>query len=291
MSCWTPSPPATQEEPSREVHENVSRAYARAIEKVADGGGCCSGTSSSEPAGNAAKVAGYGDEVTEVPAAAAQSSFGCGNPLAFAGVSSGDVVLDLGAGAGLDLLLAAAKVGPEGQVIGVDMTDAMLEAARRNIADAGAANVEVREGLIEKLPVDDNSVDWVISNCVINLSPDKDKVFAEIHRVLKPGGRFSISDIVVESLPQWLREHEAAYAACISGAIPEDDYRQGLEKAGLAEVEVSERLVYDAAQLRAIVASDLDNLGLPSEEVERGLDEVVGKVWSAKLTGTKPLAS
>ncbi len=284
-----------QEKSSTEVHEDVSRAYARAIEKT-EGTGCCGGTSCCEPAGVAATAAeaeqhGYGDELAAVPAAAAGSSFGCGNPLAFAGVRDGDTVLDLGSGAGLDLLIAAQKVGPGGRVIGIDMTDAMIEAARRNIAEAGAANVEVRKGLIEELPVDDDSVDWVISNCVINLSPDKERVFREIHRVLSPGGRFSISDIVVESLPQWLRQHQAAYAACISGAISEDAYRQGLESAGLEEVEVSERLVYDAAQLRGIVASDLDNLGLPSETIERGIGEVVGKVWSAKLTGRKPMVA
>lgn len=149
----------------------------------------------------------------------------------------------------------------------------------------------MRKGVIEALPFEDDSVDWVISNCVINLSPDKEKVFSEVFRVLKPGGRFSISDIVAESLPQWVREHGAAYAACISGAISEDAYRQGLEASGLAEVEASERLVYDAAQLRGLVASDLANLGLSSEELERGIDEVAGKVWSAKLTGRKPLVA
>lgn len=285
---------------SSEVHEDVSRAYTRAIEKTvvrhSEGSGCCGGTTCCEPAGVAATAAettqhGYGDDLAGIPAAAAQSSFGCGNPLAFAGVQEGDTVLDLGSGAGLDLLVAARKVGPTGRVIGIDMTDAMIAAAERNIAEAGVANVEVRKGLIEALPVEADSVDWVISNCVINLSPDKQRVLAEIHRVLRPGGRFSISDIVVESLPRWLREHGAAYAACISGAISEDAYRRGLEDAGLDQVEVSERLVYDAAQLRGIVASDLDNLGLPSAEIERGIDEVAGKVWSAKLTGRKPTVS
>jgi len=278
-----------------EVRDDVSRAYARALEKVATAAGCCGGSGGCGTAGVAAGAAkasgnGYGEELAIVPDDAAASSFGCGNPLAFAGVRRGDTVLDLGSGAGLDLVVAADKVGPRGRVIGVDMTDAMIAAALRNVAAAGAANVEIRKGVIEELPVADDSVDWVISNCVINLSPEKDRVFAEIFRVLKPGGRFAISDIVAESLPAWLLEHEAAYAACVSGAISEDAYRRGLVAAGLDQVEVSERLVYDAVQLRAIVASDLDNLGLASEIVERGIAEVAGKVWSAKFSGRKPLA-
>ncbi|MEE8523770.1 MAG: arsenite methyltransferase [Thermoanaerobaculia bacterium] len=283
----------SQKSPS-EVRDGVTRAYAHAIEKVEPAAGCCGGSDGCGTAGVAAGAAaasggGYGEDLAGVPGEAAASSFGCGNPLAFAGVDPGDTVLDLGSGAGLDLLIAADKVGPRGRVIGVDMTAAMIAAARRNVEAAGAANVEVRKGVIEELPVADDSVDWVISNCVINLSPEKDRVFAEIFRVLKPGGRFAVSDIVAESLPAWLLQHEAAYAACVSGAISEDAYRRGLAAAGLDQVEVSERLVYDAPQLRAIVASDLDNLGLASEIVERGIAEVAGKVWSAKFKGRKPL--
>ncbi len=276
---------------SDEIRDEVSRAYTQAVTQAQ---GCCGGTSCCDaeaeraPAGVAAEVAGYGEDLEKVPAGAAGSSFGCGNPLAFAGVERGQTVLDLGSGAGLDLLLAAEKVGSEGRVIGVDMTDAMLEAARRNIAEAGADNVEVRKGLIEELPVDDGSVDWVISNCVINLSPDKAKVFHEIFRVLSPGGRFSVSDIVAEDLPESIREQAAAYSACIGGAISEQAYVRGLEDSGLADVEVGERLVYDADQLRAIVGSDLEALGVSPELLESELPEVTGKVWSAKITGRKP---
>lgn len=287
-----------------DVRRDVSRAYTRAIEKTLlekeQTAGCCGGASSCAPeratTGIAADTAnaaglGYGAETAVLPDGVAASSFGCGNPLAFAGVGRGETVLDLGSGAGLDLLIAADKVGPEGRVIGVDMTDAMIAAAQRNAARAGAENVEVRKGLIEDLPVDDGSVDWVISNCVINLSPEKHKVFAEIFRVLKPGGRFSISDIVAEGLPAWLLEHEAAWSACVSGAISEGAYRQGLATAGLEAIEVTERLVYDADQLSAIAASDLDNFGLTSQEVERGVAAVAGRVWSAKFTGRKPLVA
>jgi len=198
-----------------DVREEVSKAYARALEKAEQRSGSCCGPSG----GAAAQNAGYGDEA-KAYGGAAGASFGCGNPLAFAGVEPGQTVLDLGSGAGLDLLIAAEKVGPTGRVIGVDMTDAMIEAAQRNAAEAGFGEiVELRKGHIEQLPVDDASVDWVISNCVINLSPDKPAVFRELQRVLRPGGRFSVSDIVVDELPDFVRDHPAAYAACIAGAV------------------------------------------------------------------------
>ena len=155
------------------------------------------------PKGVVAKLAGYSDEeFAALPADAVVNSFGCGNPLAFSAVQPGEVVLDLGSGAGIDLLLAARKVGAAGRVIGVDMTEEMIARARANIAAAGIENAEVRQGIIEELPVEDSSVDWVISNCVINLSPEKPRVFAEIARVLKPGGTMLVSDIVAEDLPE-----------------------------------------------------------------------------------------
>jgi len=266
-----------------DVREEVSRAYAKALEQSKKGSSACCAPGPSA----AACSAGYTDEDRRGREEAAATSFGCGNPLAFAGVEPGQTVLDLGSGAGMDLLIAADRVGPTGRVIGVDMTDEMLEAARENIRRAGATNVEVRKGHIEELPVADASVDWVISNCVINLSPDKPRVFREIARVLRPGGRISISDIVVEDLPAFIRENEAAYAACIAGAISEGEYLQGLRDAGLAEVEVTERLVYDAAQIEAMVASDLQSFDLDPQLLSAGLAEVVGKVWSAKVVGVR----
>jgi arsenite methyltransferase len=241
-----------------ERRRSVANAYGRIMTGK---GSCCSSTTT--PKGATARLAGYEADLGSVPAAAAANSFGCGNPLAFSEVKAGQTVLDLGSGAGLDLLIAGRKVGPEGRVIGVDMTDEMIQKARENIADAGYDNVEVRKGLIEALPVDDASVDWVISNCVINLSPEKDRVFAEIARVLRPGGRFAISDIVVEELPAWARELASIYNSCVGGAISEADYVAGLERAGLEEVGVEQQLVYDTAQLDAIVASEeLGELGL-----------------------------
>ena len=228
------------------IREGVKRAYARAVTSP-QSGGCCGSPS---PKGVTAKLAGYTpEELAGLPQEAVVNSFGCGNPLAFSEVRPGDVVLDLGSGAGIDLLLAAEKVGPEGRVIGVDMTDEMIARARENIAASGMTNVEVRKGIIEELPVESGTVDWVISNCVINLSPDKPRVFAEIARVLRPGGRLLVSDIVAEEIPAWLRDNESLYNSCIAGAISEEDYLAGLRAAGLADVEVRERLVYEAVQI------------------------------------------
>ncbi len=269
-----------------EIRTQVADAYAAALTRSRaeqDGCGCCGDT---PPAGVAAQTAGYGEEL-KTHEEAAGSSFGCGNPLAFAGVEAGQTVVDLGSGAGFDLLIAAEKAGPEGRVIGVDMTDAMIASARENAQRAGFDQIEVRKGLIEELPVEDGEADWVISNCVINLSPEKDRVFAEIHRVLAPGGRFSISDIVVEELPEEIRRHAAAYAACVAGAIREQEYVAGLEAAGLEEVEVSERIVYSAQEIRGIVGSDLESFGLSPDALEGGLEALEGKVWSARFRGRK----
>jgi arsenite methyltransferase len=293
-----------QKQTDSNVHETVSRAYTEALKRSREqGGGCCSGAlppqpeqpsccappaAAAHPAGVAAQAAGYDGEELARHAEASQSSFGCGNPLAFAGVKPGQTVLDLGSGAGFDLLIAAEKVGAEGKVIGIDMTDAMIDAARENAARAGLSEViEVRKGRIEELPVDDGSVDWVISNCVINLSPDKAAVFTELARVLKPGGRFSVSDIVAEELPEAVRASAEAYSACIGGAISEQEYVAGLRAAGLDKVEVTERFVYDETQLKGLVGSDLEHLGVDKTLLDEHLRSVVGKVWSAKVVGER----
>jgi len=282
------------------VREKVSKAYARA---VTEGSGCCTPTTDDGccalvvPKGAAAQTAGYTpEELSGLPPEAVVNSFGCGNPLAFSEVKEGDVVLDLGSGAGIDILLAAQKVGPQGRAIGIDMTDEMIAKAEESIAASGLANVEVRKGLIEELPVESASVDWVISNCVINLSPDKPKVFAEIARVLKPGGQMQVSDIVVEGLPAWMRAVDAVYNSCVGGAISEGEYLGGLEAAGLEGVEVRERVVHEASQLASIVLSELPDTsswlrqGGPASEalVRRLAKSVEGKVWSAKFYARKP---
>ncbi len=279
-----------------DARAEVSAAYTDAINKAASS--CCAPTSCCAPQEEStAQKVGYTDEqLSAVPQELASTSFGCGSPLAFAGVQAGETVVDLGSGAGLDLLLAAQAVGPSGKVIGVDMTDAMLERARANIAKAGADNVEVRKGQIEKLPVDDSSVDWVISNCVINLSPEKERVFSEIHRVLKPGGHMRVSDIVVDELPAALRARRDLFTACIGGAIGEDVYLDGLRAAGLEDVEVTGRIVYEESQIRAFLLSEelpataADVEALSAAEVETISKILAGKVWSAKIVARKALA-
>lgn len=271
------------------IRKQVANFYGQRIASS----GCC------KPAIKGAQLVTYdADALGNVAPELAESSFGCGNPLAFAAIQAGATVLDLGSGAGLDLLLAAERVGPNGKVIGVDMTDAMIQRARANIARAGASNVELRQGQIEALPLADNSVDWVISNCVINLSPQKDQVFSEIARVLKPGGQFSISDLVVRDLPWWARASRFLYAACVAGAISEDDYLQGLKAAGLAEVKVSERSLYQPSQLVGLVEDMLPAVLLAPQccgkpllrgTTQRIANSAASRVWSAKFVGRKPL--
>jgi SAM-dependent methyltransferase len=278
-------------EMTRQQHDNVrsevEKAYTEAINGPSDS--CCA-TGCCTPAATTttAERIGYSKaELDEVPEEVASSSFGCGNPLAFAGVEEGQTVVDLGSGAGLDLLLAAGSVGPTGRVIGIDMTDAMIETARANIARAGVTNVEVRKGIIEQMPVDDDSVDWVISNCVINLSPEKDRVFTEIHRVLRPGGTMQVSDVVAEDLPEWARDRADVFAACVGGAISEAEYIEGLRAAGLVDVEVTERVVLDAAQIRAVLESQ--ELSGAVGGSERIVDSLAGKIASIKVRASKPI--
>ena len=188
---------------------------------------------------------GYTDaQLSSIPADAVENSFGCGNPLMYADIREGDVVLDLGSGAGIDVLLAASLVGENGRAIGVDMTPELIDKARKNAKEADAKNVEFRLDEIESMPVEDGSVDWVISNCVINLAPDKDLVFREAHRVLKPGGKLLVSDIVANHLPKWLRSTISNWANCISGALSEDQYLDSIRRAGLEEIQVLNKSPY-----------------------------------------------
>ncbi|MCW4050590.1 MAG: arsenite methyltransferase [Candidatus Bathyarchaeota archaeon] len=186
-----------------------------------------------------AKGIGYTqEELTNLPDTAITAAAGCGNPTAIAGLKEGEVVLDLGSGGGIDVFLSAQKVGPNGKAIGVDMTDEMLDLARKNAKELGIENVEFRKGDIEELPVEDESVDVIISNCVINLAPDKDKVFREAYRVLKPGGRLTVSDIVTKNeLPQHIKDNLDLWAGCVSGAIPAEQYMGKLRDAGFKEVK------------------------------------------------------
>lgn len=269
----------------KKIRDYVSKAYAKAV--TAPSKGCCCG------------CGGYSHkELKTLPSEVTVNSFGCGNPLAFADIKEGNVVLDLGSGAGLDVLLAAKKVGPKGRAIGIDMTDEMIFKARKNIVKSGLTNVEVIKGIIEKLPVESKSVDWVISNCVINLSPEKSKVFSEIARVLKPGGQMLISDIVAEDIPDCLRKNRALYNSCIAGAISEKDYLEGLRNVGLENVEVKQRIIYDLPQLTEFIQADpIDSeegfscgCGCISRDMAGQISGLLaGKIWSAKFYALKPL--
>ena len=210
----------------------VREAYSGIVTNKAS---CCG----SDPREHA-KCCGYSDDELAVIPPEANLGVSCGNPTAMAGLKEGEVVLDLGSGAGFDCFLAASRVGDHGRVIGVDMTPAMLEKARENARSGNFANVEFRLGEIENLPVADNAVDVVISNCVINLSADKGRVFKEIYRVLKPGGRVALSDVaLVAELPQRLKESIEAYVGCIAGAVMIDDYKRLVEESGLSNIKVA----------------------------------------------------
>ena len=275
-----------QSKAHEQIHHEVAGFYAKALSRnsCCPSGGCGADT-------GAAELSGYSASDTDaLPDDAVANSFGCGNPVAFSGVQPGDVVVDLGSGAGIDVIMAGHKVGPEGHVIGVDMTGDMIARARANIADAGLANAEIREGLIEHMPVDDGAADWVISNCVINLSPDKPAVFGEIARVLKPGGQMLVSDIVVEDLPAWVRADKALYSACVAGAVSEAAYLAGLGEAGLVDIEIRDRLDYDSGQIAAMYRDEAGGDGASDDVVERAAQEATGKVASISVYARRPVA-
>ena len=238
---------------NEEIREKVRQRYASAI-TAKTGCGCGDGSCCGSGAGKAAAaITGNlyaADDVTGLSPELVEASFGCGNPTALTPLYAGEVVLDLGSGAGLDVILSARRVGPGGKAYGLDMTDEMLATANANKAKLGVANVEFLKGHIEEIPLPDNSVDVVISNCVINLSVDKDAVFREIHRVLKPGGRMAVSDIVtLKPLPEWLRQNLAVWTGCIAGALSVDEFKVKLGAAGFADPSVELTRVYDPADL------------------------------------------
>ncbi len=223
------------------LREQVRQRYAEAATSVGSGGsgGCCSATGPQE-----VQIFGAGlydaEATSQLPAAAVEASLGCGNPLLVADLRPGERVLDLGSGGGIDVLLSARRVGPTGFAYGVDMTTEMLALARRNAAEAGVANVEFREGTIEELPFDDGAVDVVISNCVINLSADKAAVLREAHRVLVPGGRFGVSDVVAEDrLSPAERAERGSHVGCIAGALSRGEYLAELAQAGFVDATVT----------------------------------------------------
>jgi arsenite methyltransferase len=229
-----------------DVRDRYAAAALRVLDHKASGGGCCGPSADDGCCGPAVEADGAlgqlysASERAELPGAAVEASLGCGNPLMVADLREGDKVLDLGSGGGIDVLLSARRVGPTGTAYGLDMTDEMLELARRNAAEAGAMNVEFLRGHIEEIPLSPGSVDVVISNCVINLSTDKPAVFASTFRVLKPGGRFGVSDIVaVNHLTAEERAERGEWVGCIAGALSMAEYERGLVDAGFVDVEIT----------------------------------------------------
>src|SRR5215475_9043730 len=237
-----------------EIKEHVRAEYGQAARQAKNGKPSCCGTGSLLEGDALDPITGnlYGaDETQGLPAEAVRASFGCGNPTALATIQPGETVLDLGSGGGIDVFLSARRVGPSGRVYGLDMTDEMLALARENQQKAGVTNVEFLKGEIEQIPLPDNSVDLIISNCVINLSPDKDRVLKEAFRVLKPGGRLAVSDVVVRGeVPDYIRRDAEAWIGCIAGALEEEEYRGKLTRAGFSGVDLERWRVYDIADGR-----------------------------------------
>ncbi len=245
---------------------------------------CCGGT---DLAQNISQKIGYTEEEIGAVPEGANLGLGCGNPVALASLREGETVLDLGAGAGFDCFLAADKVGRTGRVIGVDMTPEMLEKARENVKKGDYGNVEFRLGEIENLPVADNSVDAVISNCVINLAPDKGRVFKEAYRVLKPGGRLMVSDIVLlKELPDFIRNSIAAYVGCISGAMMKDEYIEVIREAGFHEAKIIDETVFPIEYMAndPTAKAIINKTKTSTEEIK----ELANSVISIKVHAVKP---
>jgi arsenite methyltransferase len=267
------------------IKDVVQDKYGKAAEQVMIGAkaGCGCG-SSCGPDPITSNL--YDDaQAAGVPAEALLASMGCGNPTALAELKPGETVLDLGSGGGIDVLLSAKRVGPTGKAYGLDMTDQMLALARENQAKSGLTNVEFLRGEIEHIPLPDNSVDVIISNCVINLSADKDRVIAEAFRVLKPGGRFAVSDVVVRGgeIPEELRRSIELWVGCVAGALEESDYRAKLTTAGFTSVDIEPTRIYRAADAKSF----LEEAGLWHETTCQSID---GRIMSAFIRATKPAA-
>ncbi len=261
-----------------DIKEAVREKYSQAAKRA---GSCC-GTPALEGASPITSNLYSELETGALPEAAVLASLGCGNPTALAELRAGETVLDLGSGGGIDVLLSARRVGPSGKAYGLDMTDEMLALARENQARAGATNVEFLKGEIEHIPLPDNSVDVIISNCVINLSADKDQVLREAFRVLKPGGRFAVSDVVTRGeVPEALRRDMLLWVGCIAGALEENDYRSRLKAAGFADASIEPTRVYKIDDAREFLAGK----GI---DVDAMAAQVDGKFMSAFIRAVKP---
>ena len=264
------------------IQQAIQEKYGAIARSVRAGNGGCCGPDScgcSDPITSDLYSA---SQTGDLPAEAVSASMGCGNPTALAQLEPGQIVLDLGSGGGIDVLLSAKRVGPTGKAYGLDMTDEMLALARENQQKAGVTNVEFLKGEIEHIPLPDNSVDVVISNCVINLSADKDQVIREAFRVLKPGGRFAVSDVVTRGeIPEPVRQSMSLWVGCIAGALDETDYAAKLRNAGFAEVNVEPWRVYDVDAARGFLAESGADVNVPP-------GQVAGSFASAFVRATKP---
>jgi arsenite methyltransferase len=269
------------------IKEAVKERYGQAALRVTTGGsGCCGAGSAGEGCADPITSNLYeSSQTSEIPQEAVLASLGCGNPTALAKLSPGDTVLDLGSGGGIDVLLSAKRVGPTGKAYGLDMTDEMLALARENQRKAGVENVEFLKGEMENIPLPDNSVDVVISNCVINLSADKDRVLREAFRVLKPGGRFAVSDVVVRGdVPADIRRSIELWVGCVAGALEESEYRTKLEIAGFEGIDIEPTRVYKVEDARQFLTGQ----GVDVDTVASMVD---GKFMSAFVRAKKPGSS
>ncbi len=270
------------------LQETVKERYAGAVKSALGGskGGCCGPTASCGPSGTKDPITRElysSQEAAGLPADAVLASFGCGNPTALAELRAGETVLDLGSGGGIDVLLSAKRVGPRGKAYGLDMTKEMLAVARANQAKAGVENVEFLEGTIEAIPLPANAVDVIISNCVINLSGDKPRVFAEAFRVLRPGGRFAVSDVVLRrELPESVRGSMELWTGCVAGALLERDYVRGLERAGFVDVSVEPTRTFGRGEVEELAC------GAGCEESDETVNALDGAIMSAFIRARKP---
>jgi arsenite methyltransferase len=247
----------------------------------------CCGSGAVSTAREISKNIGYSDKDMDAVPEGANLGLGCGNPVALASLKKGEIVLDLGSGAGFDSFLAADKVGPKGRVIGVDMTPEMLYKARENVRKGGYKNVEFRLGEIENLPVADNTIDVIISNCVINLAPDKKKVFGEAFRVLKSGGRLMVSDIVLtKALPPALKDSIEAYVGCVAGASKKDDYLSDIKSAGFSKIKVNQEDVFPIEDI--VESPDAQAIIKSIKLTEKTIKEFANAVLSIKVSAVKP---
>jgi arsenite methyltransferase len=269
-----------------DVKEIVMEKYGQAVLRVVKGTGsaCCGSSPSSCSSGGDVITSNLYDELqkSELPDTAVLASLGCGNPTALAGLRPGETVLDLGSGGGIDVLLSARRVAPGGKAYGLDMTDEMLALARDNQQKAGVTNVEFLQGEIENIPLPDHAVDVIISNCVINLSADKDKVLREAFRVLRPGGRFAVSDVVTRGeIPAEIRKNMLLWVGCVAGALEENEYRAKLARAGFEGIEIDPTRIYRAADALSFLADK----GIDAATIGPQVD---GKFMSAFVRATKP---